>query len=125
MGVVAGNTIDSRDGTQLAVPISAGAAMSRGFPVAIGWAMATAAKRGTFGELQLPAVAGLELFEIALIMSVEAQVVAVMTAVPHHDVRMLLRDNQVLFLIEAQRRRFIAFMTCVTIKIRKVGFRAN
>jgi hypothetical protein len=122
---MAGDAIDSRDGTEVTVPVTASAAVSAGFPVPIGWAMATAAKRGTFGELQLPAVAGLELFEIALIMAVEAQIIAVMTPVPHHDVRMLLRNNQILLLIEAKRRRFIAFMTGVTIKIRKVGFRAN
>jgi hypothetical protein len=79
--------------------------------------MATAAKRRAFRKLQLPAIARLELFQIRLIVAVVAKVVAIVTSVPHDNVRVFPGNNQVVFIIEPQRWRFIPFVTGVTIEI--------
>jgi hypothetical protein len=79
--------------------------------------MATAAKRRAFRKFQLPAVASLEQFQVSFIVAVVAKVVAIVTSVTHDYVGMFPGNNQVVFVIEPQRRRFIPFVTGVTIEI--------
>jgi hypothetical protein len=65
----------------------------------------------------LPAVARLELFEVRLVVAIEAKVVAIVTSVAHHDVRMFFRNDQIVIVIEPQRWRFAAFVAGVAIEI--------
>ena len=67
----------------------------------------------------------MELFEIGLIVTVETEIVAVVTSMCHREVGMFLRDKKIVFVIKPKGRRFIALMAGVTIEIRQVSFRAN
>jgi hypothetical protein len=82
----------------------------------------TTAQPGALGELQLAAIAGLEHLEIGLIVAIETDVVPVMTAVPHDNIRVFLRDDNVMILIDAQGWRFSLFVAAIAIKVGKVGF---
>ena len=99
--------------------------MGAGFPIAIGRTMTTAAKRGAFGEFQLPAIARLKELQICFVVAIVAKVVAIVGSVAHYDVGVFLGNDQVVLVIESQLRRLIAFVTGITIEIGKVGFRGN
>ena len=118
--VMAGYAILPGDRTGIPLPVAAGPAMRAGFPVAVCRTMAATAERSAFHKLQLAAIARLKLLQVVLIVAIETQVVPVVTPVPHHHVRMLLRDQEVVFLIKPQRRRLAVLMARITIKIRKI-----
>ena len=98
-------------------PVASGPAVSPGFPVAIGRPVATAAERRAFRQFDLAPVAGLQQFQILLVVTVKAVVVPVMRPVPHHDVLMFLRNDDILLRIKPQNRRFAFFMAGVAIKV--------
>ena len=87
------------------VPVATSAAMGSSFPVAIGRPVATAAERGAFRQFDLTPIAGLQQFQVLLVVAVEAVVVAVMRPVPHHNILMLFRDDEVVLRIEPYLRR--------------------
>ena len=99
------------------VPITAGPAVSSGFPIAIGRPVATAAKQRALNQLNLAPIAGLQQFQVLLVVAVKAVVVSVMRAVPHHDVLMFLRNDDILLCIKPQNRRLAFFMVGVAIKV--------
>src|SRR5262249_19312973 len=100
-------------------PISANPSMSARLPIAVGGAMTTAAKPRAFRELQLVPIAGLEHLQIVFVMAIETKIVSVVTSMPHHNVRMFLGNNQIVLVIEAQRRRLVMLVTAVAIEIRE------
>src|SRR5262252_6413651 len=61
-------------------PVTAGAAMDAGLPIAVGGAMATAAEGRTFGDLQMAPIARLQRLQIVFVMTIKAIVVAMMPA---------------------------------------------
>jgi len=63
-------------------------------PVAVSGTVATAAERRAVGQGQLPAVASLEEREIGFVMAVVTQIVAVVPAVPHHNITVFPRDDE-------------------------------
>ena len=77
--------------------------MDAGFPVAIRRAMATAAERSAVREFQFAFVLRLEEFEVGFVVAIEAVVVSFVAAVMHHDVGMLLGNDEILIGVEAQR----------------------
>ena len=95
--------------------------MGSRFPIAISRAMATPAQRRAFREFQLPAITRLEKLQIGFVMAVVAKVVAIVTPVTHDNIRMFLGNDQIVFVIESQRRRLILLVTRIAIEIRKVG----
>ncbi len=115
--VVAVHTDLAFDWPGCSVPIAASPAVGVGFPVAIGRSVATAAQRGALRQLDLAPVAGLQLFQVLLVVTVETVVVPVVSAVLHHDVLMLLRDNEILLCVESERRRLALLMADVTVKV--------
>jgi len=120
--VMTGDAILPRDRAGLPPPIAGGASVGARLPIAIGWTVTTAAQPGALGELQLATIAGLEHFEIGLIVAIEAEVVPVMAAVPHDNIRVFLGDNDVVIFVVSQSRRFALFVADVTIKVGQVGF---
>ena len=114
---MAGNTVLPRDRAGLPAPIPAGAAVGSGLPIAIGWTVTTAAQPRALGEFQLVAIAGLEHLKIVLVMAIEAEVVAVMAAMPHYNIRVLLWDDDVVIFVETQSRRLDPFVAAVAIKV--------
>jgi len=122
MRVMARNTIHSSYRTHFPLPISAGPAMRSRFPIAISRPVATPAQRCAFREFQLPAVTRLEQLQICIVVTVVAKVVAIVTSMTHDDVRVFLRNNQVVFVVKSQSRCLIFLVTRIAIKIRKVGF---
>ena len=62
--------------------------------------MATAAQRRAFGNFQVSAVAGLKQFQVGFVATIEAVVIAMVPAVGHDDVIMLLGHNHIPFGIE-------------------------
>jgi hypothetical protein len=87
--------------------------------------MTTAAQLRAFRKLQLTAIAGLKHLQIGFIVTIEAQVVAVVAPMTHDNIGVLLRDEQIVLGIEAQGWRLVPLMAGVTVKVRKVGFRTN
>ena len=94
--------------------------MGSPFPIAISRAMTTPAESGAFGKLELASVTGLQQLQVGFVMAIETQVVAVMSAVAHHDIRVLFRDQEIVLVVEAQRRSFVAFVAGVAIEVRKI-----
>ena len=86
-------------------------------PIAISWPVTTATQWRAFGELQLPAITRLELFQIRVIVAVVAKIITVVASVAHDDVRVFLGNDQVVFVIESQLRRLILVVTGITIEI--------
>ena len=86
----------------------------------IGRAMAAAAKPGAVLKLHHLSVAGLQQLEIGFVVAVETVVVPAVLAVPHHDVGMLLGNDQVLLRVEAQRRRFALLVAGIAVEVRQV-----
>src|SRR5258708_19908837 len=74
------------DRAELTLPIATRAAVDPGFPVAISGTVAAAAEGGTFDQLYLPPIACLQQFQVCFIMTVEAVVIAMVTASGHYDV---------------------------------------
>src|ERR1039458_2265338 len=107
------------------VPIPAGPAVGSGFPVAIGRPVATAAKERALRQLNLPPVAGLQQFQVLLVVAVETVVVPVVRPVPHHNVRVFLRDDEIVLRVEPQGWGLALFMAGVAIKVRQIGLGAN
>ena len=100
VGIVAVHANLAFDGVRAAVPVAAGPAMGAGLPVAIRRPVATAAQERTLGKLDLPPVASLQQLQVLLVMAVEAVVVPVVRAMFHHNILMLLRDNDVVLRVE-------------------------
>src|SRR5215470_14566324 len=70
--VVTGSANCSVDRAEFALPITAGAAMNAGLPIAIGRAMATAAEGRTLLNLQMPPISGLQQLKVGLIVAIKA-----------------------------------------------------
>lgn len=67
----------------------------------------------------------MELLQIVFVMAIEAEIVAVVASMSHGDVGVFFGDQEIMFLVETQRRGFIALVTGITVKVRKVGFGPN
>jgi hypothetical protein len=78
--------------------------------------MATAAQRRAFDDFQMPSIASLEQLEVGFIMTIKAVVVAVVPAVRHHNVIVLLRDHDISLRIQLQLRRFVLFVAGIAIQ---------
>ena len=102
--VVTGGANLAVDRAQFALPVAAGPPVHACFPIPISRPMTTAAKRGTFYNLQVAAITGLERFEVVLIVAVEAIVVAVVPPVGHDDVLVLLWNNHVSLVVQFELR---------------------
>ena len=99
------------------VPIAAGAAVRAVLPVEVGRAVAGAAEGRDIVELQLPAVAHLKRDEILLIVAVVAEVVAVVGAVAHDDIGVLLGDDDLPFGVVADGWRLVLLVAAVAIVV--------
>ena len=62
--------------------------------------MATAAQRRAFRQLDLAPVAGLQQFQVLLVVAVKTVVVPVVRPVPHHDVLVFLGDDEIMLRVE-------------------------
>jgi len=58
-------------------------------------------------------------------MAIETDIVAIVAAMAHHDIGVFLWDYNVVLGIKAQRRRLVALMAGIAVKVRKIGFGAN
>src|SRR5690348_13074495 len=85
----------AREALRLRIPVAAGSSVRSSLPVAISRAVATAAEARAVLELYLMAVACLQQLQVLLIVTVEADVIAIVAAVLHHDVLMFLGDEDV------------------------------
>ena len=103
------------------VPITAGAAMRARFPVAISRAVATAAQIVSVLNLYGAPIAGLEHFEIVLIMTIETVVVPVVSPVRHDDVAVFVGQNDFVIGIEIELQFLVPFVAAVTFEHRGVA----
>ena len=99
--------------------------MRTSLPITIVRTMTTAAKLRAFGQFQFAAIAGLEKVQVRFIVTVEAKIVAVVLTMSHHDVGVLLRNDQDLVGVKAQYRRFVFFMTPVAVEVGQILFLAD
>lgn len=74
--------------------------MRPGLPIAISGTVTTSAEGCAFRQFQLTAITGLELLEIILIMTIEAEVIAVVGTVAHDNVGMFRWNDEIVFVIE-------------------------
>lgn len=125
MRIVARGADLAFNGTQLAFPEPAGSAVDPGFPVAVSRSVTAAAEGGAFGNLQVPAIAGLEQLKVAFVMTIEAVVIAMVPAMGHHDVIMLLGDNHISFGVELQLKRLVLLVTGITIQAGSIATGMN
>src|SRR5215471_17575529 len=84
--IVARNAILPCDRSCITLPITADPAMRARFPIAVRRPMTTATQPRAFGKFQLMPIAGLEHLQIVFVMTIETEIVPVVTAVPHHNV---------------------------------------
>lgn len=103
--------------TRTAVPKTGSAAMCARFPITIGRAVAAPAKAGTGIKLNFVSIAGLEQFQVVLVMAVETVVVAVVAAMGHYNIGVFLRDDQVEVGVEPESRGLALLMTGVAVEI--------
>src|ERR1051325_5149934 len=122
--VVAGHAVLALECSDGARPHSADAPVRAGFPIAQGRAVATTAKRGTIEDFQLAAVAGLEQFEIRLVVAVETNVVPVVPAVFQREVLVRLGEDDVLLGVEVQHDGLFLVVARVATKARSIAARA-
>src|SRR5215472_14503304 len=94
MRIMAGSAGFEGHFSKAGVPVTARASVNSGFPVAKGWPMATAAQRRAVRYFQLAPVASLQGVELRFVVTVEAVVVSTMGAVPHHDIFVFGRDDE-------------------------------
>jgi hypothetical protein len=90
--------------------------MDTRFPVSISRPVAAAAQRRAFDDFQVPPIARLEQLQVGFIMTIKTIVVAMVPAVRHHNVIVLLRDHDISFRIQLQLRRFVFFVAGVAIQ---------
>src|SRR5436853_7577346 len=86
--IMAGNTIDARDRSHVAVPVAASAPVGAGFPITISGSVTTATERRAVRQLQMTTVARLKLLQVGLIVTIETKAVPVVASMSHHDLRM-------------------------------------
>ena len=123
--VMAGHAVLPCDLTERSLPVTAHASMRAGLPIAIIRTVTTSAKLRAFGQFQFATIAGLEKVQVRFIVTVEAKIVAVVLTMSHHDVGVLLRNDQDLVGIKAQYRRFVFFMATVAVEVGQVLFLAD
>src|ERR1035437_3298856 len=107
------------------IPEAAYAAMCSGFPIAIRRPVTTAAERRDIVEFQFAAVAHLERGEVLFVVAVVKEVVSVVRTVAHHDVGVLLGNNDLLVRVVANRRRILFFVAAIAVVIREILFRLD
>ena len=84
--------------------------------------MAASAEGRAVGEGERAAIARLQQGQVRFVVAVEAVVVPAVLAMPHHNVRMLLGNDQVLLPVETQHRGFVLLVTGIAVEVRKVLF---
>ena len=125
VGVVAIDANLAREPWRLRIPLSARSPMGPGLPIAVSRAVATTAQARAVFQLHFVTIARLEQRQVLLIVTIEADIIAVVTSVLHHDILVLLGDDDVLIGVVLYDRRFAFFVAGVTIEIREVGFGAD
>jgi hypothetical protein len=125
MGIVAGHAVLLRLRAHVSIPVTAHPAMGAGIPIAVGRAVTTAAERSALGQFQFAAIARLQEFQIIFVVAIVTEIVPVIPAVPHDDVGMLRRDDEVVFFIEGEGGRFALLVADVAIEIRDIGAGAD
>ena len=115
--IVAVGAVEAPDIPLAAIPVTTGATMGAGVPIADRRAVAAAAKLRALGEFQLVAVAHLQGLEVGLVVAVVAEVVPVVRAVPHHDVGVLVGDKEVVLVVETKRRGLVALVTDIAVVV--------
>ena len=105
------------DGAGGPIPIAAGPAVGASFPIAVGRSVAAPAQWSAFRKLDLAPVARLELFQVLLVVAVETVVVPVVRPVAHHNVLVLLRDDEVVLRVKPQNRWLVLLMASIAIKV--------
>jgi len=125
MRVVTGRADFALDGTKTSFPIPARPPMNPRFPIPVGRSVATATKRRALLDLQMPAVPGLKQLEVRFVMAIKAVVVAVVTAMPHHDVIMFLGHDHVSLGIQLELQRLVLLVAAVTVQARNVPSAAH
>src|SRR5690348_8487831 len=113
VGIMTGNAIHSRDWPAVAIPITAGPSVCATLPIAVSGTVAASAERSAFGELQLAPVAGLEQLEVRFVVAIETEIVPIMAAMAHYDVRMFFGNDQIVLLVETHSGSFVALVTGV------------
>src|SRR5579864_9628233 len=83
------------DGPEVSFPIPTRPPVHARFPVAVCRAVTAATKGGALDDFQMSPVASLEQLQIRFVMAVEAVVVAVVPAMGHYDVVMLLGNDHI------------------------------
>ena len=116
MRIVTGGAHLAFNRAQFPFPVTAGTPMHASFPVSVGWTMTTATQGRAFHDFQMPAVAGLEQFQVGLIMAVETIVVAIVPPMRHHNIVMLLWHDDVAFGVQFQFKRLVFFVAGVALE---------
>src|ERR1044071_1804445 len=115
--IVAGDTGLAVDRTGLLVPITAGAPVDAGLPIAVRGAVTAPAERRAFRQLQFAPIARLQQVQIRFVMAIETNVVPIMPSVAHDDVGVLLGNHQVVVGIEAQGRGLALLLAAVAVEV--------
>ena len=95
MRIVTGRAILPCDGAAVPIPKAADAPVNANLPIAIRRAMAGAAQLRAFGQLEVSAVASAQMIQRARIMTIEAIVVSVVSAVAQDQIFVFVRQDDV------------------------------
>src|SRR5262245_24465180 len=104
MGIMTIGTREPEAPALAEIPASARPPVRASGPVAIVWGGTTAAHRRAVRLFQFPSVANLDREQVRLVVTIIAEVVSIMRAMPHRDVRVLFWDDDPVLRIEANRR---------------------
>ena len=123
MRIVAGRARLERHCARIRIPIAARASMHTSFPIAKGRTMTASAQRRTVRDGQFTPIARLERVEFCFVMAIEADVIAAMRAVAHHDVLVLGGNDNRPVRVEPDRWRFALLVASVAVEIGQIRCR--
>ena len=105
---------------EIRAPVTATPAMDAGFPIAEGWSVAASAQSRAVSDAEFAAITRLKRVEFCFVMAVEADIVATVSAMAHHDILVFGGNDDDTIRVKLDRGRFVFFVTDVAIEIRKV-----
>lgn len=113
------------DGAALAIPESAGPAVNANLPIAVRWAMATAAQAAALRQLERLAFMRSEQLKIFWVMAVETIVVSIAASVPQHEITVGLGQDHVSIRVVVDSDRLLVVVARVAGHSRSVATGAN
>ena len=125
MGIVAGRAGLLGRLSKLPVPITAGPSVNARLPIAIGRAMATAAKLRAFRQFQSVTVPRHQLIEVRRVVAIVTMIVAFVSSMLESKILVFVRQDHIVVLIQFDLRRFGSVVTRIAILAGRIASGPN